>query len=51
MCVNLSANSDFNPRSREGSDSDSQEQLFSIVHFNPRSREGSDSSALLAFSL
>ena len=35
--------SDFNPRSREGSDSCRLRARFPCVHFNPRSREGSDS--------
>ena len=34
--------SDFNPRSREGSDGVYAFPLFSICYFNPRSREGSD---------
>ena len=34
----------FNPRSREGSDSNNLELLEDIQHFNPRSREGSDLS-------
>ena len=34
--------SDFNPRSREGSDAE-YSPIFSVVsNFNPRSREGSD---------
>ena len=32
----------FNPRSREGSDSDNREMCSSCADFNPRSREGSD---------
>ena len=34
--------SNFNPRSREGSDSAVLDQLGGDRHFNPRSREGSD---------
>ena len=33
---------DFNPRSREGSDSVSGHWYRQSIHFNPRSREGSD---------
>ena len=34
---------DFNPRSREGSDSRPRDRGHDAGHFNPRSREGSDS--------
>ena len=34
--------SDFNPRSREGSDQCSSKPLYRWHYFNPRSREGSD---------
>ncbi len=34
---------DFNPRSREGSDSGAEANTVADVDFNPRSREGSDS--------
>ena len=34
--------SDFNPRSREGSDCSLSYALIHVGHFNPRSREGSD---------
>ena len=37
---------DFNPRSREGSDSRSSVLKSFIANFNPRSREGSDSAKL-----
>ena len=37
------ADTDFNPRSREGSDHISKADLSLLLHFNPRSREGSDS--------
>ena len=40
------ASADFNPRSREGSDSHSPIALSFRFHFNPRSREGSDLAAL-----
>ena len=36
----------FNPRSREGSDSQSQMGRCAFEHFNPRSREGSDEEIL-----
>ena len=36
----------FNPRSREGSDSDSHSSTRLLLSFNPRSREGSDSLCL-----
>ena len=36
------SNADFNPRSREGSDTRKTWQLRLIPYFNPRSREGSD---------
>ena len=35
----------FNPRSHEGSDADSQALLPSATYFNPRSHEGSDGSS------
>ena len=38
----VSRNSNFNPRSREGSDSRVHRKECSDVDFNPRSREGSD---------
>ena len=41
--VNNLLNSNFNPRSREGSDAGRRGQLRVHRHFNPRSREGSDS--------
>ena len=34
--------SDFNPRSREGSDPMRSRSVADVRHFNPRSREGSD---------
>ena len=34
--------SNFNPRSREGSDNNVRYHRLQILHFNPRSREGSD---------
>ena len=34
--------SNFNPRSREGSDDTDGERVFLHLDFNPRSREGSD---------
>ena len=40
---------DFNPRSREGSDSPSDLLLSSGLYFNPRSREGSDELGLLVW--
>ena len=33
---------DFNPRSREGSDTNANTNIKHLHHFNPRSREGSD---------
>ena len=36
------AGSDFNPRSREGSDKRHSRNMFETIDFNPRSREGSD---------
>ena len=36
----------FNPRSREGSDIPPQNLIISKINFNPRSREGSDISLL-----
>ena len=36
---------DFNPRSREGSDTHTKTQLRGKCDFNPRSREGSDCNA------
>ena len=33
---------DFNPRSREGSDTNKRIDYFKLLNFNPRSREGSD---------
>ena len=38
MCYNSIIGTDFNPRSREGSDTMSKKP----IDFNPRSREGSD---------
>ena len=35
----------FNPRSREGSDTRSRVRSINIQNFNPRSREGSDDDA------
>ena len=32
----------FNPRSREGSDTVARKRCGLVYHFNPRSREGSD---------
>ena len=43
--------SNFNPRSREGSDSAVLDQLGGDRHFNPRSREGSDATAHLLSGL
>ena len=40
---------DFNPRSREGSDSVFQVKWNKKIYFNPRSREGSDFSILSPF--
>ena len=40
--VNLANGSNFNPRSREGSDAPIPTQCHPPSHFNPRSREGSD---------
>ena len=37
---------DFNPRSREGSDTVHSLTLTGRLHFNPRSREGSDTSVV-----
>ena len=37
--------SNFNPRSREGSDGKTLQQISDECDFNPRSREGSDISA------
>ena len=34
--------SDFNPRSREGSDLNQTSTTYGATNFNPRSREGSD---------
>ena len=42
MCYNSIIGTDFNPRSREGSDIDLYKQEFKVMDFNPRSREGSD---------
>ena len=36
----------FNPRSREGSDIPPQNLIISKINFNPRSREGSDQGDL-----
>ena len=36
------AGSDFNPRSRDGSDKRHSRNMFETIDFNPRSREGSD---------
>ena len=36
--------SNFNPRSREGSDEKRMDSGYAMVYFNPRSREGSDIS-------
>ena len=41
-CMAYTLHSDFNPRSREGSDSDLPAREDLILYFNPRSREGSD---------
>ena len=41
---------DFNPRSREGSDSYSSSILCASCDFNPRSREGSDIYSFIIFS-
>ena len=38
----LDDGTDFNPRSREGSDKESEVKKIRELHFNPRSREGSD---------
>ena len=38
----MSRQSDFNPRSREGSDLSAPLYAFMPMDFNPRSREGSD---------
>ena len=38
----LRHHNDFNPRSREGSDTGTRRRLPRPWHFNPRSREGSD---------
>ena len=40
------ASADFNPRSREGSDSAATPGDSLPLHFNPRSREGSDATSL-----
>ena len=41
---------DFNPRSREGSDSKGfRDFVLSDQNFNPRSREGSDERVLVTF--
>ena len=45
-CLHNSSN--FNPRSREGSDYPSGASPSSIADFNPRSREGSDHTATAA---
>ena len=36
------ATSNFNPRSREGSDYYTERKNYKFEYFNPRSREGSD---------
>ena len=41
-------NGDFNPRSREGNDSQTISTGYEIADFNPRSREGSDIFSLRA---
>ena len=41
----------FNPRSREGSDTEARRSTATTTDFNPRSREGSDGWALSALSI
>ena len=43
--------SNFNPRSREGSDSAVLDQLGGDRHFNPRSREGSDFPSYISLGI
>ena len=42
MLIKVDILSNFNPRSREGSDPTTGQGMPSTHHFNPRSREGSD---------
>ena len=44
LCIrnHTSSETDFNPRSREGSDASQKDYLGQYQNFNPRSREGSD---------
>ena len=46
MCGTVAILSDFNPRSREGSDGGAAGERRAKTHFNPRSREGSDLIAI-----
>ena len=45
MCTSsMGSSTDFNPRSRMGSDADARAPTCPMSHFNPRSRMGSDST-------
>ena len=46
VLITPGVSSDFNPRSRMGSDSISRRSTASRTHFNPRSRMGSDSAGI-----
>ena len=45
---NIQEDLNFNPRSREGSDTWMPSKRNGMSDFNPRSREGSDAAALLS---
>ena len=45
LCLQRGFDTNFNPRSRKGSDHLTATFVLSSRHFNPRSRKGSDSSA------
>ncbi|EET62049.1 hypothetical protein BRYFOR_05712 [Marvinbryantia formatexigens DSM 14469] len=48
ICWRACCRRDFNPRSREGSDTARKIHMPPVMDFNPRSREGSDRLATLA---
>ena len=47
LCWTKSSHTNFNPRSREGSDQTVALVIGNYTNFNPRSREGSDTRFLL----
>ena len=49
MCYNSIIGTDFNPRSREGSDTMSKKLSKKPIDFNPRSREGSDPEGVYVY--